>query len=95
MCEVIRGKDHHDTYLADYISFSLNQQDNILIQLQLDVNAYPIKLYVKLSAKQWSFKCKLKIKTLSVSNHKYPQQRQQYPHEGQCQTIQIVAVVTL
>ncbi len=40
-------------------------------------------------------KCKLKIKTLSVSNHKYPQQRQQYPHEGQCQTIQIVAVVTL
>jgi len=36
MCEVISGKDHHYTYLADYISFSLNQQDNIPIQLQLD-----------------------------------------------------------
>jgi hypothetical protein len=40
-------------------------------------------------------KCKLKIKTLSVLNHKYPQQQQEYPREGQRQTIQIVAVVTL
>jgi hypothetical protein len=62
MCEVIRGKDHHDTYLADYISFSLNQRDNIPIQLQLDVNAYPIKLYVKPSAIQWGLSANRKSK---------------------------------